>query len=269
MQKAIQEFEIHYGKENNYTSPERKIGFFSKTFPSVVFYTQALIGPTFTLCYSAKRGRCNGKTWSNCSVGITKILEKVGAKLDLDGMDYIDSTEEPCVFIANHMSTLETFVLPGIVRPRRPVTFVVKESLMRMPFFGDILRARKAIAVGRQNPREDLKHVLEEGKRMLDNGISVIIFPQSTRSTQFDPKKFNSIGVKLAKNNQKPIIPLALKTDAWAQGSMVKDFGAIHPQRTIHFHFGAPIYVQDKGKEEHAHVCNFIQERLAQWEKRD
>jgi len=33
-----------------------------------------------------------------------------------------------CVFIGNHMSILETFVLPCLIQPHRDVTFVVKES---------------------------------------------------------------------------------------------------------------------------------------------
>ncbi len=265
MQKALHEYDRHYGTGTEYKSPNSQASLFSRTFPSIAFYTRAFLGPTTKLCFAAKRGKCDGKMWSNCSVGIGKILENVGVQLHIDGMHHFDSLEEPCVFVANHMSTLETFVLPGIIRPRKPVTFVVKDSLMKMPFFGDVLRARKAIAVGRKNPRDDLKHVFEEGKKMLDNGISVLIFPQSTRSVQFDPKKFNSIGVKLAKNNQKPIIPLALKTDAWSQGSLIKDFGAIKPQKSVHFHFGAPIYIQDNGKDEHNHICSFIQEHMENW----
>ncbi len=264
MHKYLQEFDRHYGISDSYISPDKEMGYFSKTLPSLLFYLRAL-RPTIRLCRSAKQSQCNGKMWSNCSVDIGKILESVGARIEIEGLQHVDAVDGPCIFIANHMSTLETFVLPGIIRPRMPVTFVVKDGLMNMPFFGDVLRARKAISVGRTNPREDLKTVLEEGKNMLESGVSLIIFPQSTRSVEFNVKKFNSIGVKLAKQSQKPIIPVALKTDAWAQGSLVKDFGAIHPERTIHFTFGAPIYVQEQGKAEHAQICDFIQEHLSRW----
>ncbi len=264
MQKALQEFDRHYGLESSYISPSNSIGTLSKMFPSILFYLR-FIKPAYTLCRAAKRGLCDGKMWSNCSVAVGRELESVGARIEIQGLHHIDAFTEPCVFIGNHMSTLETFLLPGMIRPRRPVTFVVKDSLMNAPFFGDVLRARQAISVGRTNPREDLKTVLEEGKKKLESGVSVIIFPQSTRSVEFDLKKFNSIGVKLAKQSQKPIIPLALKTDAWGQGSLVKDFGSIQPEKTIHFSFGAPMYVQDNGKAEHAAVCDFIQKNLEAW----
>ena len=57
----------------------------------------------------------------------------------------------------------------------------------------------------------------------LRNGMSVIIFPQTTRIMDFDRKQFNSMGVKLAKRAQVPVVPIALKTDAWGVGKWIKD----------------------------------------------
>ena len=58
------------------------------------------------------------------------------------------------------------------------------------------------------------KAVLEGGKQRLQKGISIIVFPQTTRTVRFEPENFNSIGVKLAQRAKVPIIPLALRTDA-------------------------------------------------------
>ncbi len=265
MQKSLESFEIHYGLEKSYTSPTYTPGIIAKHLPSLVFYTQALFGPVRRLLYSAQVGKCTDEMWSNQSVGIGKVLENVGCHIQLNGMHHIDSLDKPCIFIANHMSTLETFLLPGIIRPRRPVTFIIKDGLMRTPLFKDVLATRDVIVVGRSNPREDLKLVLEEGKKRLDSGLSLIIFPQSTRAVEFNPRKFNSIGVKLAKQSGYPIVPLALKTDAWAQGKLIKDFGPIYPNRTIHFTFGEPISVIEQGKTEQAQICSFIEEHLKKW----
>jgi len=48
--------------------------------------------------------------------------------------------------------------------------------------------------------------------------ISVLIFPQTTRDLRFDPNKFNTLGIKLAKRAKVPVIPVAVKTDAWGMG---------------------------------------------------
>jgi 1-acyl-sn-glycerol-3-phosphate acyltransferase len=83
-------------------------------------------------------------------------------------------TDGPVVFVGNHMSTLETFVLPCVIQPVNRVAFVVKESLLTTPFFGPVMRSRDPVVVGRKNPREDLKTVLEQGAEKIKNGISVI-----------------------------------------------------------------------------------------------
>ncbi len=264
-QAAIETFDTHYGLGTHYTSPTFHPGMVARYFPSLAFYTYAITGPVWRLCYAAKVGKCTDVKWSNESVGIAKVMEKVGARIEIEGLEHVDAVQEPCIFVGNHMSTLETFLLPGIIRPRRPVTFVIKDALMKVPFFKDVLATRDVIVVGRSNPREDLKLVMEEGKKRLDAGKSLIIFPQSTRSVEFNVKKFNSIAAKLAKHSGSPMIPLALKTDAWAQGKLVKDFGAVHPERTIHFAFGKALYVQEQGKTEHAQICAFIEEHLKKW----
>jgi 1-acyl-sn-glycerol-3-phosphate acyltransferase len=160
------------------------------------------------------------------------------------------------------MSILETFVLPCLIQPYRDVTFVVKESLLSFPLFKHVMRNRDPIVVGRANPREDLRIVLEEGQNRLNANISVVIFPQTTRSIDFDPKKFNSLGVKLAKRVKVPVIPVALKTDAWGIGRKFKDFGKIRPANSVYITFGNPLLVQGSGKQEHQFIVDFIAKKL-------
>jgi 1-acyl-sn-glycerol-3-phosphate acyltransferase len=127
------------------------------------------------------------------------------------------------------------------------------------------MRNRKPVVVGRESPREDLKLVLEEGRQRLEANVSVVIFPQTTRSAIFDPSKFNTLGIKLAKRCNVPAVPFALKTDAWGLGKRVKDFGPIRPERTVRIHFGKPMRIQGNGKEEHTAIVEFIQKNLAAW----
>ena len=127
------------------------------------------------------------------------------------------------------------------------------------------MRSRDPIAVTRDNPREDFKAVIEGGTERLARGISIIVFPQTTRTRQFDASQFNSIGVKLALRAKAPVVPLALLTDAWGNGRWIKDFGKIDPARTVHFAFGEPMEIQGRGAEDHQKIIGFIEERLSQW----
>jgi len=235
-----------------------------KIFPSLYFFPNMLR----ILIYSnrqAKKGIYDDARWFDSSIDTLKSLERAGIQFHITGMDNIRKAEGPVVFVSNHMTTLETMILPSIIRPIKPVLYVIKEELGKYPLFGPIALAREPILVGRENPREDLKIVLEEGSKKLQEGKSVIIFPQKTRSMVFDPALFNSLGNKLAKRNNVPVIPLALITDAWGNGKLVKEVGKIDPKKPVHLAFGQPIYITGNGAEEHQKIIEFIAGKFKEW----
>lgn len=156
-------------------------------------------------------------------------------------------------------------VLPCIIAPEKEVTFVVKESLVKHPFFGPIMRSRDPIVLGRENSREDLGIVLSKGQEILSKGVSVVIFPQSTRMVEFVPAKFNSLGVKLAANAKVRVIPIALKTDFWEIGKVVKDLGRISRHKPIYITFGEPLTISGNGKKENAQIIDFVVSHLQEW----
>ena len=246
---------------NAYHSPKQPTPWFARSNPTLVFYAKILmiVLKASRLC---KKGAYTNDAWIQSSLNSIKALESVGGRFEIQNLAIPRELESSCVFVSNHMSILETFVLPCLIQPYRDVTFVVKESLLSFPFFKHVMQNRNPIVVGRANPREDLRTVLEEGQNRLNANISIIIFPQTTRSINFDPKKFNSLGVKLAKRCQVPVIPLALKTDAWGQGGKFKDFGKIRPDKSVQITFSDPLLVKGSGKEEHKFIVDFIAKRL-------
>lgn len=223
----------------------------------------------FVFCrsgYLAKHTEFSAETQTVYSLQNIRITESCGGRIHLRGLNNIDKVPGPAVIISNHMSLLETAVIHAFLRPRKDFCVVIKHALLDIPFFGDIIRKLECIAIGRTNPREDFKIVLEEGKKRLAAGKTVIIFPQSTRSTVFDEAHFNTIAVKLAKHAGVPIIPMALRTDFLGNGKLVKDLGPIHRDRPIWFAFGEPIMeVKGTGKEEHRQVAEFIKKNLREW----
>jgi 1-acyl-sn-glycerol-3-phosphate acyltransferase len=217
----------------------------------------------------ARQGVFDTTAWNASSSRIIEMLEAVGARFRIEGVENFAETPGPCVFIGNHMSTLETFVLPSFIGMHKRVTFVVKKSLTEYPVFRHVMTSRDPVVVERVNPREDFKVVMDEGSKRLEAGLSIVVFPQTTRTVEFNPVQFNTIGVKLAKRAGVPVIPVALKTDAWSNGRLVKDLGPIVPARTIRFAFGKPLNVEGNGQIQHAEVIAFIEERLRAWQKED
>ncbi|SHN63064.1 lysophospholipid acyltransferase family protein [Desulfovibrio litoralis] len=251
---------------NNYISPNYQAVGLTRQFPSLCFYKELLF-EFIRAGIKARGGKYTPADWVKSSKKILKYLEVVGVKISIDGIENILQTKGPCVFVGNHMSSLETFILPGIVQPFKDTTFVVKKSLLKVPCLGNVLKARNPIALDRTNPREDLVKVLEEGTASLQSGRSVIVFPQSKRSLALDEKQFNSIGVKLAKRAGVPVIPLALRTDAWGMSSsFIKDFGVINPNLPVYFSFGKALYIEEgNGKKEQEELISFIRAKLQSW----
>lgn len=249
----------------NYHSPDRPSGWLARAFPSAVFYPK-VIAIVLHCSRMARRGHYDEIAWARSSDEVAGYLEASGCRIHVEGLDKLDALDRPAIFIGNHMSTLETFILPSIIVPRcGNATFVVKRSLVEYPFFRHVMLSRNPVVVDRVNPRDDLKAVLEQGAARLAAGYSLIIFPQHTRTIEFDPEQFNSIGIKLAARTGAPVVPVALQTSAWSPGKFLKDYGPIIPSRPIHFAFGEPLTVTGKGNDEHQRVVGFIQEHLETW----
>ena len=226
-------------------------------------YKYAII--VFRTRREAVKGNYDTKAWSDSSYYIFRFIENSGGRFYISGMENIAREPEPVVFIGNHMSTLETMILPCLIAPHREVTFVVKQSLVRHPLFGHVMRSRDPIVVGRTDPRKDFEEVMTKGPVLLSRGVSIVIFPQSTRSNEFKPEDFNSLGIKLAKKAGVKVVPVALKTDFWGQGKVIKELGPLDRKKTICFKFGEPFSVLTNGKEENQRIIDFIRASLDEW----
>lgn len=223
----------------------------------------------FNASRKAKRSQYDDTQWQKQSLSVIQKLESVGVTFEINGLDHLESLQPPYVIIANHMSTLETTVLPSLLLPFTKITFIVKQSLLKYPMFRHILTSKYPIAVNRISPRQDMKIVMEEGLDRLKRNISVVVFPQTTRMPYLDPNQFNTIGIKLAQRANAPIVPVALKTNAWGNGRFLKDFGRVDPSKKVHFAFGEPIHIKDRGKEEHQFIFQFINSHLEKWNRED
>lgn len=253
--------------EFSYRTAPQPLALLSRLFPSASYYIH-LIDIVYRASRKARVGEYSDSCWIESSLEVLENLEKVGVRVEISGIENVLEQSGPVVFIGNHMSMMETLLLPAIIQPIKPITFVVKESLLEYPVFKHVMRARNPVAVSRTNPRQDLKVVMTEGQARLRNGISVIVFPQTTRSHLFSPEQMSSIGVKLAKKADVPVIPVALKTDCWQNGRWLKDFGRLDVAKTAHFAFGRPIAkVVGKGDEEQFLVNTYIAEELQRWGK--
>lgn len=258
--------ELYAYADDVYRTRPRHLSWIASTFPSLSFYRK-FFWYVYQSSVLARRGGYDGPAWSQSSRRVLEVLESVGVIVEISGVQHIRDLTTPCVFVGNHMSTLETIILPSIIQPVRPVTFVVKKSLLEYPVFRHVVGSRDPIAVSREDPRADLKSVMQGGMERLEKGISIVVFPQTTRAATFDASQFNTIGVKLALRAGVPVIPIALVTDAWGNGKRIKDFGRIDTTKAVRIAFGEPIVMQDRGSKQHQQIIDFIEGKLKAWDR--
>ena len=232
---------------------------------STFWYHRRVLGVILKGGRMARRGAWTRDNWQDLSLDMWRGVEGCRGRLSATGCGNLAALRSPAVIVANHMSLLETFTIPAVVLPFQHMTFVVKDSLLKVPLFRDVMAGVRPISVKRENAREDFKTLMDEGPEVLAGGRSIVVFPQSTRSAVFKPDEFNTLGAKLAKKAGVPLMALALKTDFHGLGRIVRDFGPVDRSKTVHFAFGPPLEVTGNGREAHEASVAFIAETFASW----
>ncbi|OGV63644.1 MAG: hypothetical protein A3K19_08470 [Lentisphaerae bacterium RIFOXYB12_FULL_65_16] len=231
---------------------------------ALAFYPQVFWIVWRARCKSV-RGQYGHEQYARSGLATLQAVERCGGTVEITGLDHLRAAPAPVVVISNHMSTLETFVLGTMLIPEKPMTYVVKDSLLTHAFFGPVMRSREPIAVTRTNPREDLKTVLKQGVAKLAAGTSLVVFPQSTRMVGFVVSRFNSIGAKLAERAGVAVVPLALQTNFWGNGKWIKECGPVGRCKEVRFAFGPAIPAGTPSRQTQAAVVEFLHQRLPAW----
>ena len=207
------------------------------------------------------------KLWALCCFKTFQKAEKFGIRVTVDGWEKRKDYKGPVVYLANHMSTLETIMLPPILLTYGPFNVFVKASLSRLPALKRAAAHMGLIPLGRKSPREDLMQVFNEGVARIRAGNSVLIFPQGSRERVFSRKIYSSIGAKLAEKAGVPVIPIAVKTDCSPTRpdgkGWLKDFGTVDPSKEIRLRCGPPM--TGSSKEMHQKVFDWIKTQLEEW----
>ncbi len=175
--------------------------------------------------------------WAHFCFRAQQKAEGYGTKFHLEGWDNRKAYDGPVVYLSNHMSSLETILLPYVLLSYGPFCTIVKQSLSHIPGVTKAAAHMGLIPIGRANPREDLMTVFNVGGERIKQGNSMLIFAQGTRVPVFARKGWSSIGTKLAEKAGVPVVPIAVKTDMQptrpeAKG-LAKDFGPVDPSKDV------------------------------------
>jgi len=250
---------------NSYRTPKDKKYALSRLFLGTRISINASVLKILLKCRSLSlKGQFDNKTYYSASDKLRDAFESHGARFEITGLDNLRQPG-PYVFVSNHMSLLETQVLPWIIGCFMPLSIVMKKSLYDSWIFHPVAEATKSISITRKNLRLDVDVIMKEGVGYLNEGRSILLFPEGTRKPYFNPKEFNSLGIKLALRAGVRIIPIAVKTDFLKNGKAVPDFHTIHPENPVHIHVGEPLEIEGRGKKEHQMILDFLESHLSSW----
>jgi putative phosphoserine phosphatase/1-acylglycerol-3-phosphate O-acyltransferase len=154
---------------------------------------------------------------------ITQTIGEIGGSfagidLEVEGAENL-KRNQPAIFIFNHQSMLDAMVLAHLLR--RDVVALCKKEMADNPLVGPLLRTTDTIFVNRE--KRDQSKLLRQALGVLEEGRSLVISPEGTRSTLGEIQPFKHGAFYLAKKAGVPVIPIVLHNvkDALPNGGLL------------------------------------------------
>jgi len=133
--------------------------------------------------------------------------------------------KSPCIIISNHQSTWETLAFQTIFPAH---TWVLKRELLWLPVFGWSLALLNPIIINRGDKLNAIKKVIKQGADRLNNGISIVIYPEGTRQPYNKLGPYQNGGSAISKITGHSIVPVYHNAGKiWPKGSFIKKPGEI------------------------------------------
>lgn len=174
-------------------------------YGTVVFFgTFILLLPIFLLTIKIKGfkkyGRSLNRLWSKIFFGF------LGIRVMIDNIERVNPSQQYIV-VANHFSYLD---IPALGLIPADLVFVGKASLAKVPLFGYMFK-NLHIAVDR-NSLKSRGASIARAKEMLDEGASVVIFPEGGINSPDPPllSRFKDGAFRIAMDKQIPILPITI-----------------------------------------------------------
>lgn len=170
--------------------------------PSIAVYTIVLGIASITSSLFDRRGHfAHGcaRVWS------WLILATTGVAVTVQGLERL-VPGKTYVFVANHQSIYDIPVLFWSIPFQ--LRIIAKESLGRFPILGPHLRRTGHMLVDRRRP--DKAGILGWASRLTSNGLSLIVFPEGTRSRDGRMGKFKGGSILLAMQAGLPLVPISV-----------------------------------------------------------
>lgn len=177
-----------------------------------------------------------------------------GIRYRLHGWEHIEAAHREgrqIILCSKHQSTWETFFYPTVMP--RALSYVFKRELIYVPFFGWAMAQLDMVHIDRSKGSRAWALVAKQGRKFMNDGLWVIMFPEGTRSPRGHVGNYKNGAARLAIEAGVPIVPIAVNSaTCWPKNTFIKTPGVIDVS------IGAPISPQ-------GHTADSMMDAVQDW----
>lgn len=190
--------------------------------------------------------------WSHFVIWWAKLI--CGIEYKIIGLENLPTKN--AIVLSKHQSAWETVFFQTLLPPQ---TWVLKQELLWIPFFGWALALLEPIAINRKR-KSAIKQLQEIGTKRLQQGRWVIIFPEGTRVAPGKKHSYSRSGAALSAASGYSIVPIAHNAgEYWPKNSFIKQPG------TIYVFIGPSLSPQNYSVDElHRHSEEWIENTMSE-----
>jgi len=142
-----------------------------------------------------------GKLWSRAIIRLLFLPVKV------EGREHMDP-HQSYVIIPNHQGAFDIFLVYGFLN--RHFKWMLKAELRQMPFIGKACESAGFIFVDQKGGPKKMKETHDRARQVLQDGVSLVVFPEGARSWDGQLQKFKRGAFQLATELQLPLLPITI-----------------------------------------------------------
>ena len=194
-----------------------------------VLLVATIVAATLTILGSlvgAQRemGYWPGHLWARLFCAMSLVRVRVRGRENID-------RRTSYVFVANHQGAYDIFAIYGYLRHN--FRWMMKKSLEKIPFVGFSCKISGHIFVDNSTPSATA-HTMAAAEKQLSGGMSVVVFPEGSRSRDGKMHGFRRGAFKLATEFSLPVVPITIDGAyrVMRRGSVLPHWGTIN--LTIH-----------------------------------
>lgn len=194
-----------------------------------------------------------------------KLAKKINKKalrseFIITGEEYLKSTPGQVLFVSNHVSNADPLCFLAFAD--RPISFLGKKQILKMPFIGTMLNSIDGSFIDREDLRSEIK-VFREIQNLLtkEKELSYVVFPEGTRSKgpDFKMAEFKGGTFKIATRLSLPIIPVA----TWLTERILDQHYHYH-KYPVQVEYCKPILPDEYEKMTTGQIAAIAQERITE-----